>query len=464
MDRGSGGQVTSRAHGHHAVRAAGGYSAYSLVVTDRPGLRADRDFVRFWTARQISVMGSLITAVALPVLIYRLTHSATLTAMTTMLEGLPYLMFGLFAGALSDRWDRRRVMVAADLVCGTTIASIPIAHATGHLAIAHVLVSAFLSQALVVFFDGAAFGALPVLVVRERIGAANAALWGFGGVLDLGVPIMVGLLLGFVHPADLLAVDSVTFFVSALLIGSIGRPLTGDRDHVPPFAPRQLVAEVLEGVRYLWQHPGIRPMTLIGILQSISGAGFMALAVPYADRLLHIGTSGWRFGLLFASWGVGGILAAALTTRLLEKRTAVWLSLIGLPVSAVAGLVVALTGSWLVAVLAMTLWGTTYQAVIMNSITYRQQVTPEHLLGRVVTAGRMLAFGIGWTLGAAVAGTLAADLGVRKAMVTLVSVGAVAAAYAWWSPLRGQRHTAPEIAEPSATRPGGGVSRAPQSP
>lgn len=102
----------------------------------------------------------------------------------------------------------------------------------------------------------------------------------------------------------------------------------------------------------------------------------------------------------------------------------------------------ALTGSWLVAVLAMTLWGTTYQAVIMNSITYRQQVTPEHLLGRVVTAGRMLAFGIGWTLGAAVAGTLAADLGVRKAMVTLVSVGAVAAAYAWWSPLRGQRHTA----------------------
>ena len=62
---------------------------HTLVVTDRPGLRADRDFVRFWTARQISVMGSLITAVALPVLIYRLTHSATLTAMTTMPEGCP---------------------------------------------------------------------------------------------------------------------------------------------------------------------------------------------------------------------------------------------------------------------------------------------------------------------------------------------------------------------------------------
>ena len=116
--------------------------------------------------------------------------------------------------------------------------------------------------------------------------------------------------------------------------------------------------------------------------------------------------------------GRGRDPAAALTTRLLEKRTAVWLSLIGLPVSAVAGLVVALTGSWLVAVPRDDALGTTYQAVIMNSITYRQQVTPSTSSGRVVTAGRMLAFGIGWTLGAAVAGTLAADLGVRKAMVT----------------------------------------------
>lgn len=431
-------------------------------MTDPPGLRADRDFVRFWTARQISVTGSLITAVALPVLIYRLTHSATLTAMTTMLEGLPYLLFSLVAGALSDRWDRRRVMVAADLVCGIAIASIPIAHATGHLAIGHVLVSAFLSQAMVVFFDGAAFGALPVLVGRDRIGAANAALWGFGGVLDLGVPILVGLLLGFVHPADLLAVDSVTFVVSALLIGTIGRPLTGHRDRVPPFAPRQILTEVGEGLSYLWRHPGIRPMTLIGILQSISGAGFMALAVPYADRLLHLGTSGWRFGLLFASWGVGGILAAALTSRLLTRRTAVALSLIGLPISAVAGLVVALTGTWLVAVVAMIVWGTTYQGVIMNSVTYRQQVTPEHLLGRVVTTGRMLAFGIGWTLGAATAGTLAGHWGVRKAMVTLVSLGAVAAAYGWMSPLRGQRHTAPQI-DP-ATAPGGTLSADAVSP
>ena len=129
---------------------------------------------------------------------------------------------------------------------------------------------------------------------------------GFGGVLDLGVPIMVGLLLGFVHPADLLAVDSVTFFVSALLIGSIGRPLTGDRDHVPPFAPRQLIAEVLEGVRYLWQHLGIRPMTLIGILQPISGAGFMAppCRMPTASSTSAPPAGA---GLLFASWGVGGI-------------------------------------------------------------------------------------------------------------------------------------------------------------
>jgi len=84
----------------------------------------------------------------------------------------------------------------------------------------------------------------------------------------------------------------------------------------------------------------------------------------------------------------------------------------------------------------MTLWGVSYQLVIINSLTYRQQVTPEHLLSRVNTAGRMLSWGLGWTVGALAAGALAGQVGVRPAMTTLVTVGVVAAAFAWLSPLR----------------------------
>ncbi len=416
-----------------------------MTTTETARLRGDRDFVRFWGARQVSVAGSLVTMVALPVLVYRLSGSASLTALTTVLEGLPYVLFGLFSGALADRLDRRRVMVVADLLCAATIISVPIAYEVGALTIAHVLVAAFVTQSLFTFFDGGALGALPTLVGRERIGEANAAIWGFGGVLDLSIPMITGVALAVLHPADLLAMDALSFVASALLIRSIRRPLTGDRGHLPPFSARQILTEVGEGVRYLWGHLGVRAMTIIGLLQSVAGAGFMALAVPYVDRLLGIGTSGWRFGMVFSAWGVGGILAAAITPRLLRRHTTGWVTLAFLPVSAIAGITVTLARHWLLATALMIVWGIAYQVVIINSISYRQQVTPEHLLSRVNTAGRMLSFGVGWTGGALVAGALARVLDVGEVMLAMVCAGVVAAAYAWMS---GVRTVAAEPGEP----------------
>jgi MFS family permease len=104
-------------------------------------------------------------------------------------------------------------------------------------------------------------------------------------------------------------------------------------------------------------------------------------------------------------------------------------------VSALAGIAVALATHWVVACLLMVVWGLAYQVVIINSLTYRQQVTPEHLLSRVNTAGRMLSWGVGWTLGALVAGQLAERVSVPHAMLALTCVGVLAAAYAWLSPL-----------------------------
>lgn len=149
-----------------------------------------------------------------------------------------------------------------------------------------------------------------------------------------------------------------------------------------------------------------------------------------------MGTSGWRFSLVFAAWGVGGMLVAVLTPRLLRVTSANRLSLLWLPVAAVAGIVVSATSRWQVAVAVMVVWGVSYQGVLLNSMTYRQQVTPEPLLGRVNTAGRMLSFGIGWTFGALGASSLAGFVGLRPALVAAVSVGLVAAVFGWLSPLR----------------------------
>lgn len=399
-------------------------------------LRRHRDFRRYWIAREVSIAGTLVTAVALPVLVYRLSGSPSLTALITVVEGLPYLMLGLFSGALSDRLDRRRVMVVADVVAALVIASVPLAWWLGALTPWHALAAGFLSQAAFVFFDGAAFGALPAIVGRDRIGEANSAVWGVGSLLDLGIPMLAGLLLAFVHPAWLLGVDALSFALSAVCVAGIRTRLSEQRTGRPPLRPRVLVTEVAEGLRFLWQHRGVRSQTVVGFLLSLSGAGFMSLSVPYADRLLGVGTSGWRFGLVFAAWGVGGILVAVLTPRLLRVFTPNRLALLWLPVAGVSGVVVAMTSTWQVAVAVMVVWGVSYQGVVLNSMTYRQQVTPEPLLGRVNTAGRMLSFGVGWTAGALGASALAGLIGLREALVAVVSVGLVATVYGWLSPLR----------------------------
>ena len=316
-------------------------------------LRHHRDFRRYWLARQVSIAGTLVTAVALPVLVYRLTGSPSLTALITVVEGVPYLLFGLFSGALSDRLDRQRVMVVADVVAGLTIASVPIAFWLGSLTAVHALVAGFLAQTAFVFFDGAAFGALPAIVGRDRIGSANSALWGFGSLLDLGIPMLAGVLLAVVHPATLLGLDALSFLLSAACVASIRTRLSPERSGVPPLRPRVLLAEVAVGLRFLWGHAGVRSQTVVGFLLSLSGAGFMSLSVPYADRLLGVGTSGWRFGLVFAAWGVGGIIVAVFTPRLLRFVSPNRLALIWLPFAGAAGVVVATASTWQVAVAVM---------------------------------------------------------------------------------------------------------------
>ena len=175
-------------------------------MTEDPGrtLLRDRDFQRYAAARGLSLVGSIITLVALPVLVYRLTGSASTTALVAGLEAAPYAVFGLFAGALSDRWNRRTVMVVADVCSALLLATVPVAHLLGMLTVPHVLAVAFLGPTVGTFFDGAVIGAVPMLVGRSRIAQANAYVWSLQGVVEVVMPAAVGVALAVLHPATLL--------------------------------------------------------------------------------------------------------------------------------------------------------------------------------------------------------------------------------------------------------------------
>ncbi len=399
-------------------------------------LRDDPDFRRYWLARALSITGSMVTAIALPVLVYRLSGSTLLTALVTALESAPYLLTGLFAGALADRWNRRRVMVTADLVNAVLVGSIPVAHLLGVLTVVQVLVVAFSVQSVYTFFDGANFGALPVLVGRARVAQANSAVWTASSLIELFVPPLTGLLLAVLDPASLLTLDALSFVASAFAVRGIVRAMSERREGLSPLRLRVVLTDIAEGLRYLVRHPGVRTMTIVGSLQSFGGGGFIALIVVWCDQVLHVGTSGLRFGLVWGLWGIGGLIAAVALPRLLKRLSPAAITLYALPVSALLGILSPLAPGWVSAAIALLVWGSAYVLVIVNAMSYRQQVTPEQLLGRVNTAARMLSWGVGWTLGSVVGGVLGKEFGIRTGMVLMGLAGFVAVVVAWTSPLR----------------------------
>jgi len=264
-------------------------------------------------------------------------------------------------------------------------------------------------------------------------------VWTVQNVAEVVVPSMVGLSLAVVHPATLLAVDAVTFLASAYLVHGIRRPLQDDSRVRTPLTFRQLGREIAEGLRYLWAHAGIRTMTIVGFTQCVAGGGFVSLMVVWADRQLDIGTEGLRFGIVYGSWAVGGILASVTLPRLLRGTTPARITLLALPVSAVVGVITPLWEDWRAGALSLLVWSIFYTMVVINSISYRQEVTPEPLLSRVNTAGRMLSWGLGWTGGAFLAGVLSGWLGLQGTLFVVTAVSFVGVAVAWTSPLVGAR-------------------------
>lgn len=399
----------------------------------------DVHFRLYLGARTLSLAGTVITIIALPVLVYRVSGSAPLTAAVSLLEAAPYLLFGLFAGALADRWDRRRVMVVADLADAALMASVPVAHWLGLLTVPHLLVVAFGVPAIAVFFDGANFGALPVLVGTDRIAKANSVVWSLSTAAEIVLPSLVGLALAFAHPATLLGIDALSFAASAALVRAIARPLQDPNRVRTPATRRAVLADIRTGLSYLVNHAGVRTMTIVGALQSVAGGGFVALMVVWFDRDLGIGTEGWRFGVTWSSWSVGALAATLALPRLLDRVSPQAITLRALPASAVLGIATCFAPSWQWAALGLLCWSGAYIMVVVNSISYRQLVTPEHLMSRVNTAGRMLAWGLGWTAGAGSAAALSTVIGVRGAMVTVASASLVGVVIAWMSPLRTER-------------------------
>ncbi|NUQ95654.1 MAG: MFS transporter [Streptomyces sp.] len=391
-------------------------------------LRRVPDFRWFWLSRVVSGLGSAVTTVALPVLTFQETGSPLMVSLVAASATLPYVVFGLIAGTLADRTDRRRLMILSDWLNAACIASVPAASALGLLTGGQVLVVAFASAALGLFFDAGVYGFIPDIVGKGKLTEANSAVYGAQTVVRIAGNAVAGGLIVLFRPAGTLALDALSFAASALLLKAVTHTSASDQ----PAEQRPGFQEsVREGLRFLRRHSTLRLMTVVGTLQSFSGGAVIGQLVVFADRVLGIHGSDGRIGLLYMAWSAGGIGGSFLLPRLRRRFEAFPLLLGVLPAGALLGLAVVLSSDWRVTLVALTVWGSAYLVVLVNTMTYSQEVTPPELQGRVNTTRRMLSSGLGVPLGALVAGTLTVRVGVQAGMSTAVVSIALAALLVW---------------------------------
>ncbi|HET7901293.1 MAG TPA: MFS transporter [Candidatus Nanopelagicales bacterium] len=394
-------------------------------------LWADRDWRLYWISRIVSYAGGTITYVAAPILVYSLSGSPLLTGVTAATEGLPYLLFGLLAGALADRMDRQRVMVGADLVNAVVLATVPIAAALGRLTTAHVILAGLAVMTVFVFWDAANFGAVPTLVGKERIREATNAVWGTTQVFDVVLPGLVGVLVAWVAPSSLYWVNAFTFLASAFLVRSIVRSLSGDRDE----EPNRLREDVLTGLRWLWAHRTLRAMTFIGTTVSFSMGAVMGQLVPFADQVLGIRQGDVRLGAVFGVFSLGG-LVGTLAGRWLKPFSPARVSLVSTSAMAVLIVLMPWPRDYRATFVLVFLFGVANLISVVNNITFRQEETPEDMQSRVNTTGRMLSWGLGAPAGALLGGVVAGAIGPAWGMASGSVVVVIGVTLGWMSDLR----------------------------
>ncbi|ONI90033.1 MFS transporter [Saccharothrix sp. ALI-22-I] len=381
------------------------------------------DFTKLWLASAVSNVGDGMAMAAGPLLLASLTDDPALVAGAVFAQQLPWLLFSLLSGVIVDRFDRRKLAVAANLGRGAIVAALAVAVWTGHASVPVVYACLFLLGVGETVADNAASALLPAVVSKEHLPRANSRLMGthiLGG--SLAAP-PIGAALFVVAAALPFGLDAASFVVAALLIATLrGVPKQALAEK------RTLRADIGAGLTWLWRHEVLRTLALCLCLMNITFTGAMSILVLYSTERLGLDPK-W-FGLLLSTMAVGGVLGTLVSTRLIERFGPTALLRIGLVIEAGTHVALALAPNVWVAGVTLAVFGV--HAVVWNVITHsvRQREVPDELRGRVGSAFFLLSTG-GSALGALVGGVLARQFGITAPFWLGVVVVAGVTVVAW---------------------------------
>jgi len=401
----------------------------------------NRDFRTFLGGQGVSAFGDSISFTALPLLVIALTGSGVAMGIVGVLTTLPDLFFGLPAGALADRWDRRRMMLYADLGRAALTALIPLSFIVGIDTMAVVLLVTAPINLLRVIFMAGFTAAVPNLVAREQIGRATGVVEGLFSLTFIVGPAIAGVLSHVVGPGPTIALDAASFLFSAGALTLVRKRLQADRrdDAERP----HIVSDIVEGVRYIAGQRTLRTVIAFWGVASIASAPLVPAVIFYLaiDR----GQSSDVVGTVVSAYGVGYFIGAILAGRSAATRLGAGM-LVGNAASGLALIAFATAGTVPLELAASAAAGVTGSVVLISYLTLRATIPPDELLGRVGSTARTISLGL-QPIGLFAGGILLDAIGGR--MTILIIAGAILAVtglFAFSPTLRGavagtgQRH------------------------
>ncbi len=387
---------------------------------------ASRDFRVFLAGRTVSAFGTALTRFGLPLLVYQLTGSPVNLAVAAVATNLPNLLFGLVIGAWVDRLDRKRLMIVADLVRSVALASIPVLAVVDLLSVAWVYGVIFVASTLTIVFEAAQFAAVPSIVSKDQLVTANGRLRAANSVAMVVGPAVGGALLGVLAVESLLAIDAVSFVVSA---GSL-LLLSASFTVAPRERATKIRADVIEGLRFVFGNPVLRDLAIMMALVNLVASTVFAQLVLLAKD--HLTASDAEVGYLYAAGAIGATLTGLLAGRIRERVSFTVAALGALIVGGLLSIALGATAVFILAAAAWALFSGSSLFFNVNTASLRQEIAPSAMLGRVVTVAQVSAWSLS-SIGVLLGAWLIEATGSVSLVFILSGVLQVAIACTFWA-------------------------------
>ncbi|MDH3364685.1 MAG: MFS transporter [Thermoplasmata archaeon] len=383
-------------------------------MTGRSELWKHRDFLNVWAAETISVFGGQFYLIAMPlVAVLVLDASESDMGLLFAVEMSPFLLFGLLAGVLADRKERRMMMIVCDFGRAFTLAVIPVTWYFDLLTWPVMFGVAFVTGVFTAFFDIAYQAYLPVLVKRHQLLDANSKLETSRSSSQVAGPSIAGIVADAISAPLALVANSISFLASAFFLLRVKMRQAIDKKKVH----KPVLPEIREGLNFVFRNPTLRGIAGCTSTANLFGSMFFALMMLFmVDSLLLSPT--W-IGIIFAVGAGGAVVGAIISARIvsaigLGKTIVISAVLSGIPIILMvlaypSNAIPILMPLWFVNGLLMVVYN-------VNQVSLRQAITPIHLQGKMNATMRFLVWGV-FPIGGLIGGYLGETFGMRTTIL-----------------------------------------------